>query len=373
MRRPLLVPGPVPMLLLVPSTVLAVGLIAASMSVAAQAPTGAQAQSLVRMSDDDSVPLAANDEATAPPTAREVEIELRSDGTARLNARVNPRGLATMVRAEVALADGTFKTLAKTSAGDGQSSVKLRFELSGVSASYLSMLRLSATNAKGTITAPVSLKGDDDDGEDGTTPTTPAGTTPIGTTPDSSSMQGAVMPVQGETVVLKRGRGKVRMRVPGSDTFTEIPSTTSIPTGSVLDTTGGEITVASQVGGKMQTGTFSGGEFRVRQVTSSGMTQIVMTAPLDCGTTASAAAAGTKHAVKRKRRHVWGRDRGGRYETHGRDSVATVRGTRWLTTDTCSGTVVKVFEGAVSVRPKRGKGKAVIVRAGGRHFTPRAK
>ncbi|MBJ7473081.1 MAG: hypothetical protein JHD16_17380, partial [Solirubrobacteraceae bacterium] len=72
----------------------------------------------------------------------------------------------------------------------------------------------------------------------------------------------------------------------------------------------------------------------------------------------------------KKRRHVWGQDNGGRYETHGRDSVATVRGTKWLTTDTCAGTVVKVYEGAVSVQPKVG-GKPTLVTVGGRHFTPR--
>ena len=38
-------------------------------------------------------------------------------------------------------------------------------------------------------------------------------------------------------------------------------------------------------------------------------------------------------------RRLWGKDRGSRFRTHGRDSVATVRGTRWLTTDRCDGTL----------------------------------
>ena len=67
---------------------------------------------------------------------------------------------------------------------------------------------------------------------------------------------------------------------------------------------------------------------------------------------------------------MWGKDDGGKYETHGRDSVATVRGTKWLVTDTCSGTVVKVFEGAVSVKPKAKGSKAVLVKAGGRNYSP---
>ena len=50
----------------------------------------------------------------------------------------------------------------------------------------------------------------------------------------------------------------------------------------------------------------------------------------------------------RKRvRKLWGRDRGGRFRTHGRHSQATVRGTRWLTVDRCDGTLTRVTNGAV--------------------------
>jgi hypothetical protein len=67
-------------------------------------------------------------------------------------------------------------------------------------------------------------------------------------------------------------------------------------------------------------------------------------------------------AVRRIRR-LWGRDNGGRFRTHGRQSQATVRGTRWLTEDRCDGTLTRVAEGAVSVRV-RGRRKPVLVRAG---------
>jgi ferric-dicitrate binding protein FerR (iron transport regulator) len=59
---------------------------------------------------------------------------------------------------------------------------------------------------------------------------------------------------------------------------------------------------------------------------------------------------------------LWGRDNGGRFATIGRSAAATVRGTRWLTEDTCAGTRVSVDQGAVVVRPT-GKGRAVTVRA----------
>ena len=48
---------------------------------------------------------------------------------------------------------------------------------------------------------------------------------------------------------------------------------------------------------------------------------------------------------KPKKRRVWGQDSGGRFQTHGQSSVATVRGTRWLTEDTCTGTRVRVARG----------------------------
>jgi ferric-dicitrate binding protein FerR (iron transport regulator) len=40
----------------------------------------------------------------------------------------------------------------------------------------------------------------------------------------------------------------------------------------------------------------------------------------------------------------------GRFRTRGRNSTATVRGTRYLVKDTCSGTLTKVRSGTVTVR-----------------------
>ena len=65
----------------------------------------------------------------------------------------------------------------------------------------------------------------------------------------------------------------------------------------------------------------------------------------------------------RKVRKLWGRDKGGRFRTHGRHSQATVRGTRWLTVDRCDGTLTRVTSGAVSVRDYR-RHRTVLVRAG---------
>jgi ferric-dicitrate binding protein FerR (iron transport regulator) len=63
-------------------------------------------------------------------------------------------------------------------------------------------------------------------------------------------------------------------------------------------------------------------------------------------------------------RRLWGRDKGGRFRTHGHNSTATVRGTRWLTEDRCDGTLTKVTSGAVDVRPRHGRQRVRRVKAG---------
>jgi hypothetical protein len=63
---------------------------------------------------------------------------------------------------------------------------------------------------------------------------------------------------------------------------------------------------------------------------------------------------GTASAASRPRpgRRLWGRDHGGRFRTHGHNSHATVRGTRWLVEDRCDGTLTRVTSGTVVVRDR---------------------
>src|SRR5215203_5153227 len=62
-------------------------------------------------------------------------------------------------------------------------------------------------------------------------------------------------------------------------------------------------------------------------------------------------------------RRLWSRDRDGRFRTHGHNSVATARGTEWVTEDTCEGTLTRVLEGSVAVRDKVRK-RTTVVHAG---------
>ena len=71
----------------------------------------------------------------------------------------------------------------------------------------------------------------------------------------------------------------------------------------------------------------------------------------------------TRHKRRATKRRLFGRDKGGRFRTHGRNSVATVRGTSWVTTDTAPARARPSTRGAVSVRT-RGRAKSVLVRAG---------
>jgi sugar lactone lactonase YvrE len=61
-------------------------------------------------------------------------------------------------------------------------------------------------------------------------------------------------------------------------------------------------------------------------------------------------------------RALWGSGKG-KFRTRGRYAAATVRGTKWLTTDRCDGTQVRVTQGTMAVSDLA-KRKQVVVRAG---------
>ena len=78
------------------------------------------------------------------------------------------------------------------------------------------------------------------------------------------------------------------------------------------------------------------------------------------------APAASAAAVKPKSRKLWG-DGKGKFRTKGQYSAATVRGTKWLVTDTCTTTVTKVAVGVVEVRDNVKK-KTYLVRAGKKYL-----
>jgi hypothetical protein len=176
-------------------------------------------------------------------------------------------------------------------------------------------------------------------------------------------------PVIGKTMVVAPVAGVVKVQAPGGSGFTALTAGSSVPVGAVVDTRAGTVQLTSAVsGGKTQDGTFRGALFQVRQsAKGTGMTDLVLRGGNFSVCPRASRARGRAAAVQRRRkppvRRLWGSDKGGRFRTHGRNSVATVRGTRWVTTDTCAGTRTTVTEGAVSVRDLNRR-KTVLVRAG---------
>lgn len=176
-------------------------------------------------------------------------------------------------------------------------------------------------------------------------------------------------PVLGETVGLARISGQVIVRYPGRRRHGQIVNLrggATLPVGSVIDSRRGRVRLESSRGGKRrQRGVFRGGTFRVKQTRKlGGLTDVVLRGGLfGCSARASGDA---QAAVLSRTRRLWGSGRG-RFRTRGRSSSGSVRGTKWLTVDSCEGTLTVVVEGVVMVRDFT-TGETVEVEAGHRYF-----
>ena len=301
---------------------------------------------------------------TVPPLAGTAQAVADSPTSGTIGADVTPNGLETTVAAQVAQPDGTWQNVGSVGLPAGTAVAPVTLALTGLAPGTTRRVRLAATNAAGTAsTAGVEL----------VTPDVPVVLPPVTPVappdaPPAAPPVATAVPVQGKNVVLEAGTGTVRVKAPGQAGYVTLDGTSSVPVGSLIDTTTGSVVLSSRIGAVTQSGTFHGGKFRVRQF-ASGMTELTLAGTLDCRrTTLTRSLAAAK---PKPRRRVWGADSGGQYQTHGSSSVATVRGTRWYTEDTCAGTRVRVTQGAVSVKATgKHAGRAVLVKAGHSHFTP---
>jgi hypothetical protein len=171
-------------------------------------------------------------------------------------------------------------------------------------------------------------------------------------------------PVLGRAVTTAPVSGQVLVKLPGQG-FAPLSALQQIPVGSLLDTTGGTVRLSSAVNtrGKLQSGDFGGGVFRVGQSRSGGgLTDLSLSggsfAACATGAGRRASAARSSRVVRRLR----GRAKG-RFRTRGRYSAATVRGTNWSVEDRCDGTLTRVTTGVVAVNDFR-RHRNVTVRAG---------
>ena len=165
---------------------------------------------------------------------------------------------------------------------------------------------------------------------------------------------GGGTPVYNKTVIVQPS-GTVLVKRPGSSTFTAVSGSTGIPVGSTVDTRKGKVVLTSvpKAGGAPQSATFYDGIFKITQ--SAGITNLTLVEALAPCKKAGAAAS------KPKTRKLWGSGKGA-FRTTGKYSAATVRGTKWLVQDSCSGTLTRVTQGVVSVRDNV-KHKTILVKA----------
>jgi CSLREA domain-containing protein len=161
---------------------------------------------------------------------------------------------------------------------------------------------------------------------------------------------------------------RAAISVPGlkGRSFVPLQEARQLPVGSLVDTRKGRIrlTSARDGAGKQQSGDFSAGVFQVlqsRRKSARGLTELRLKGASfkRCRARRSdATAARSRRRIRRLRSNAHGR-----FRTRGRYSAATVRGTKWDTTDRCDGTLTKVTRGKVVVRDFR-KRRNVRLRAG---------
>ncbi|HYF28230.1 MAG TPA: CAP domain-containing protein [Baekduia sp.] len=197
--------------------------------------------------------------------------------------------------------------------------------------------------------------------------------------PPEAGRRATVEVVSGVVLIQPPGRASSAAAGPRARAaaFRRLDGAQSIPIGSQVDTTKGvvRLTSARNLRGATQTADFFDGLFQLRQVrTAAPVTELRLLQPLrSCARSGRARGAQKRTERRRKatRRRLWGRGKG-RFRTRGRYATATVRGTRWLTEDSCAGTLVRVLEGRVAVRDLRSR-RTRTVRAGGRLLVRRTR
>ena len=174
-------------------------------------------------------------------------------------------------------------------------------------------------------------------------------------------------PVVGKKVNVLPASGTVKVRRPGASSFTVLRAGQQLPVGTSVDVTKGRVTLvaaANKSGATMQGG-FYDGTFKLTQTKGSKpLTTLRLIDKLSCGSGKAGSA-----AKKKRKRRLWG-DGKGRFRTSGSYSSATVRGTRWLTEDTCTSTLTKVVRGKVEVLDFARR-KTVVVTAGKKYVARR--
>jgi sugar lactone lactonase YvrE len=181
--------------------------------------------------------------------------------------------------------------------------------------------------------------------------------------------QAAPPPVIGQTAAPTAATGTVLVKAPGSGQFKPLDTTAALPIGSTIDATKGSVGLSLATGATgvaaTQSGTFSKGQFTLLQSKSKknrGLTEMRLAGGGDFKRSCKVRTGAKSKRKRRPSRQLFSSVHG-RFRTRGRNSTATVRGTKWLTKDTCAGTLTRVMEGTVVVQDLR-KHKKVVLKRG---------
>jgi YVTN family beta-propeller protein len=188
------------------------------------------------------------------------------------------------------------------------------------------------------------------------------------TAPTGTALTPPVLGVKFEV----KPHGAILARLTPGGPLVQLSGPVDLPVGSVIDARSGTVSlILAMPAGRTQSASVGRGSFAITQPrTQHGLTQIALaggdfaTCPARTtkrATTARAAPKSAKpsHVV----RQLWSKDNHGKFQTYGHNSIATVRGTEWLTQDRCDGTFTHVIQGIVSIR-RRGANHSVTITAG---------
>jgi len=179
-------------------------------------------------------------------------------------------------------------------------------------------------------------------------------------------------PVMGRTALLERLSGRILVKPPAARGFMALHGRRTVPIGTVIDASHGTLRLltALSLHRRTQAARIWGDSFRVLQnATGNGMTRLLLVgARPSCAVRSRARAASTRRR-RVKSRGLWAEDDHGLYSTYGANSVASVRGTRWGTIESCAGTRTVVSRGRVAVRDLS-NGRTVLLGAGASYLAP---
>ncbi|RKQ91569.1 hypothetical protein C8N24_1392 [Solirubrobacter pauli] len=180
-------------------------------------------------------------------------------------------------------------------------------------------------------------------------------------------------PVKGKTVNVSVRKGRIFIKIPPSKKFVELKGAMQIPLGATIDATKGRVNLVSTTAkpGETQLAWFYDGIFKIGQTSGAQpITDLTLAETLaKCPKAKAKGKKATAAAKKKKSRKLWGEGKGA-FRTTGKYSSATVRGTKWLVTDRCDGTLTQVKQGSVLVRDFKRK-RNVLVKAGKKYLARR--